>query len=59
MRRRRALIAAERGGTWTALGRWEAAGARRDGAMTGAPRFLSLSTPAKEERGRMTVLASA
>jgi hypothetical protein len=49
-RRRRLLIAAGRGGTWTAPMRREAAGARRDGAMTGASGF-PLSTPAKEKGG--------
>jgi hypothetical protein len=49
-RRRRLLIVAGRGGTWTAPMRREAAGARRDGAMTGA-RGFPLSTPAKEKGG--------
>jgi hypothetical protein len=58
-RRRRLFIAAGRGDTWTAPMRREAAGARRDGAMTGALRPLSLSTPAKEERRRVTTPTSA
>jgi hypothetical protein len=48
-RRRRLLIAAGRGGTWTAPMRWEAAGARRDGAMTGARGFAPFDA---SKRGR-------